>query len=86
MFGLDKGFIVALTDNDRCNKNVKLIKNSILASEAKAGLDVHFLYDSHSLTLMRTQFDKIKEIVERGVVKNKHGRRIVCNDKVYSWL
>jgi hypothetical protein len=73
VFGPDCGFIYVYTNNPEYTENARILKNSPLSSEIKIGLDIQFPYNSQSLTLMRTQFDKIKEVVRR-----KTGENLYC--------
>ncbi len=71
-FGLDCGFLYVYTSNPGYTENARILKNSPLSSEISIGLDIQFPYNSQSLTLMRAQFNIIKEIA------NKYGENLYC--------
>ena len=71
-FGLDCGFLYVYTSNPEYTENARILKNSPLSSEISIGLDIQFPYNSQSLTLMRAQFNIIKEIA------NKYGENLYC--------
>jgi len=71
-FGLDCGFLYVYTSNPEYTENARILKDSPLSSEISIGLDIEFPYKSQSLTLMRAQFDIIKEVARR------YGENLYC--------
>ncbi len=62
-YGLDCGILSIFSDNPEYNEKKMLIKNLPNSQIRNQQLDVKMPYNSQSLTVMKKQFEKVKEVV-----------------------
>ncbi|OPX89462.1 MAG: hypothetical protein A4E53_01539 [Pelotomaculum sp. PtaB.Bin104] len=72
-FGLDCGFLNIYTENPEYNDKKMLLKNLPYSKSRAQWLNVKMPYESQSLTVMKKEFQKVKE-----VVKAETGETLYC--------